>query len=74
MTSRTRRSFWDAHRKLPRGVRRQARRAYERFAADPHHPGLEFKRVGRRRLVYSVRVSLDYRALGVREGDVIVWF
>jgi hypothetical protein len=24
--------------------------------------------------VYSVRVGLGWRALGVREGDVMVWF
>jgi len=24
--------------------------------------------------VYSVRISLDYRALGVRDGDTVVWF
>ncbi len=24
--------------------------------------------------IYSVRIGLDYRALGVREGDDIVWF
>jgi hypothetical protein len=30
--------------------------------------------VSQRRPVYSVRVSIDYRALGVMDGDDIVWF
>jgi len=42
--------------------------------SDSGHPSLDFKRVGQRRPVYSVRISMDYRALGVmHEGD-IVWF
>ena len=40
----------------------------------PITPALDFKRVSRRRPVYSARVSIDYRALGVlHEGDII-WF
>ena len=74
MTSLTHPDFWAAYGSLPESVRRQARRAYARFAADPQHPGLDFKRVGRRQPVFSARVSLDYRALGVRDGDEIVWF
>ena len=44
------------------------------FASNPNHPSLDFKRVSQRRPVYSVRVSIDYRALGVLEGGDIVWF
>ena len=38
------------------------------------NPSLDFKRVSRRQPVYSVRVSTDYRALGVVDGADIVWF
>jgi hypothetical protein len=70
----TRPSFWDAYRRLPDHVRQQARESYRLFATDPGHPSLQFKRVSQRRPVYSVRVSSDYRALGVRSGGDIVWF
>ncbi len=74
MRSFTQRSFWDAYRRLPDEVQRRARESYRFFMSDPGHPSLDFKRVGQRRPVYSVRVSIDYRALGVmHEGD-IVWF
>ncbi|NNJ27978.1 type II toxin-antitoxin system RelE family toxin [Alienimonas chondri] len=66
--------FWAAYRELPRSVRRRARQAYAHFADDPSHPGLRFKRVGKRRPVYSARIGIDYRALGVMDGPVIVWF
>lgn len=74
MRSYTLPSFWDAYRRLPERVKRQAREAYRLFEADPQHPSLYFKRVGRRRPVYSVRVTLDYRALGVVDGGEIIWF
>jgi len=59
---------------LPEGTRRQAREAYGRFAANPSHPGLQFKKVHPRLPVYSARISANYRAVGTLEGDEIVWF
>ena len=38
------------------------------------HPGLRFKQIHGKRSVYSVRVGIHHRALGVREGDDIIWF
>jgi hypothetical protein len=55
-------------------VQRQARAAYKLFAADPNHPSLRFKQVHATRPIYSARVGLGYRALGVREGEDVVWF
>ncbi|MCY3687696.1 MAG: hypothetical protein OXI17_01980 [Gammaproteobacteria bacterium] len=74
MKSFASRSFWEAYRRLPPHVRQQARNSYRFFIADSSHPSLEFKRVGQRRPVYSARVSIDYRALGVLEKGEIVWF
>lgn len=39
--------------------------------ANPRHPSLHLKQVGR---FWSVRVGLRYRALGVSAADGIVWF
>lgn len=55
-------------------MQRQAREAYRRFRSDPSHPSLRFKRVHPISPIYSARISRDYRALGVREDDVITWF
>ena len=74
MRSYAQKSFWDAYRRLPEHVKRQARESYQFFVSNPAHPGLDFKRVGRRRPVYSVRVSFGYRALGVLDRGDIVWF
>ena len=74
MRSFTEQSFWDAYERLPDHVKRQARESYRFFESDPSHPSLDFKRVSRRHPVYSVRVSLDYRALGVMDAGDVVWF
>jgi len=44
------------------------------FQKDPNHPSLRLKQVHGTKPVFSARVGLGYRALGVREGDEIVWF
>ena len=72
--SRTTREFREAFALLPNDVRRQAQRAYRLFGTDPRHPSLRFKKVDEESNVYSVRIGLGYRALGVMEGSTVVWF
>ncbi len=66
--------FRDRLGRLPSPMRQQASRAYALWRADPHHPGLQFKRVSQCQPVYSARVGLGHRALGLWEGDTITWF
>jgi len=42
--------------------------------ADPFHPSLHLKKVGRRKQLWSVRIGAHYRALGVEKPEGIVWF
>ncbi len=74
MISRTTRRFRKCFSELPPDIQERAREAYARFRKDPQHPGLRFKLVHTKADVYSVRVSRDFRALGVCEEDQIVWF
>lgn len=61
--------------RLPVAVQEQADKAYELWRKDPHHNSLQFKRVSQRQPIYSARVSLDYRVLGLLESDDhIYWF
>lgn len=59
---------------LSERVRREAREAYTLFRQNPRHPSLHFKQIHPTKPIYSARVSLDYRAVGIRDGDDIVWF
>lgn len=72
MRSRTTERFRKLFRALPKEVREQGREAYRLFARDPYHPSLRFKPIEGN--LYSARITLDYRAVGVRDGDEIIWF
>jgi len=74
MKSRTTERFRKAFSQLPNDVQEQAKGAYKLFVQNPYHPGLRFKKIHPVREIYSVRVSLGYRALGVRENDDMIWF
>ena len=74
MNSKSIDRFWKLYTALPSDIKRQARSAFHRFQSDPYHPGLHFKRVHSTKPIYSVRVSRDYRAVGVIQDDDITWF
>ena len=74
MNSRTTRQFRELFAALPEHVRRQARQAYRLFLQDPRHPGLHFKQVHAEPPIYSARVGISFRAVGVLDGNTVVWF
>lgn len=47
---------------------------YALFRANPSHPSLRFKKVDNQENVYSVRIGLGYRALGVLSASSVTWF
>jgi mRNA-degrading endonuclease RelE of RelBE toxin-antitoxin system len=59
---------------LPTSVQEQAVKAYALWQEDPYYPSLQFKRVSQRQPIYSARVSLNYRVLGLLESDHIYWY
>ncbi len=74
MKSYVTKAFRERYSKLPSHMRRSAARCYGMWKADPHHPGLQFRKVGSHRPVYSIRVGIGWRALGVMKDDAIIWF
>ncbi len=74
MISKTTKRFRNAFADLPDDVRRQAQRIYRLFAGDPNHPSIRFKKIHGTESIYSARISLDYRALGVLHGKYIIWY
>lgn len=73
MISRATPSFWRALERLDENGRRAARRPFDRFQSDPNQNSLAFKKLARHADLWSVRVSLDLRAVGHRSGEVITW-
>jgi hypothetical protein len=74
MNSHTTRRFRELFAVLPAQAQRQAREAYRLFRRSPTHPGLRFKQVHPDPPTYSARVGIGYRALGVLDGDTVIWF
>ncbi len=74
--------FRKAFEKLPDGVKRVARDAYERFRANPFDPAVKLHAIQASRTsnVYAVDAGTHrgtaYRALGIwqKEKDVMIWF
>jgi hypothetical protein len=74
MRSKRTKRFRELMQKLPIDVQRQAYASYRLFKRDPYHSSLQFKRVSQEKPLYSVRIGISYRALGLRESDdLIVW-
>ena len=63
--------FWACYRALPAAVQQLADDKYALLKIDPQHPSLHLKRIGR---IFSVRIGLHYRALGVERAEGIAWF
>lgn len=62
--------FWYLLRHLPQAAQDLAHANYKLLVANPRHPSLQLKRVGR---YWSIRVGLHYRALGTDVDDGILW-
>ena len=72
MTGKADRRFWKCFEKLPEPVQKLAREKYALWKRDPHHPSLHFEE--RRSAICVVRIGEHYRALGLREGNIVSWF
>jgi hypothetical protein len=65
--------FWGHYADLPAEVRTLADKNFQRLKRDPSHPSLHFKLLGGGK-VYSARVGLYYRALGLPRDGGVHWF
>ena len=70
MNHHTAASFWKHYDGLPEIIQEQVDQNFELLKANPHHPSLHFKKIGK---YWSVRASLEYRALGIDVPDGILW-
>lgn len=74
MRSRTNERFRKSFAALPGEIQRKAREAYARWHDDPSHPSLQYKKIHHSQPIYSVRIALGWRAIGIVQGDEMVWF
>ena len=74
MHSVTTTRFRECFGKLPAHVQQLSRKAYRLWKDNLQPPSIQFKLVVPEESIYSVRVSLAYRALGVKQNETIIWF
>jgi hypothetical protein len=66
--------FRKALASLPAEVQQRSRTSYQQWKQNPSHPALHFKQVHNQKPIYSVRVGLSYRAVGIKEENTMIWF
>jgi hypothetical protein len=76
MIHRANADFWNDYRALPADIRARADKQFALLKNNPHHPSLQFKKLGDRKghEIWSARVTLKYRALALRSADEYMWF
>ena len=74
MKSRALPSFWDAYILLPDSVKKAARKQFLLWRETPFHPSLHFKCVNQDEQIWSIRVTLGYRALGTLDSNTVTSF
>jgi len=66
--------FLECFKRLPQRIKQQARKSYRLWRRTPSHPSVNFKLVGKKSKIYSVRVAIGWRAVGLLDGDTMIWF
>ncbi|OGU12231.1 MAG: hypothetical protein A2X61_10665 [Ignavibacteria bacterium GWB2_35_12] len=63
--------FIEQFNKIPKPVQKQARKSYKIWLENPYHPSLQFKRIHKTESIWSVRIGLKWRVLGLLNEDSI---
>jgi hypothetical protein len=67
-------TFRQLYSQAPLERRQKIRRAFLLWRQNPQHPSLRFKKVHATLPIYSARVDLDWRAVGVLKDGTLIWF
>jgi len=68
-------AYWTHFDDLPGEIRELAEENYRLWKENPSHPGLRFKRIHETVPVFSFRVGMRHRTVGVESEDgKVVWF
>ncbi len=66
--------FVKLYRHLPEQVKLLAKKSYAVWKENPFHSSLQFKEINKNESIWSVRVGLHWRVLGLKENKSIYWF
>jgi hypothetical protein len=74
LKSETTESFRKQFSAAPVAVQLKIRQAHQLWSESPQHPSLRFKKVHATLPIFSARVDLDWRAVGILKADTMIWF
>lgn len=74
MKHRTLPRYWRFYEQLPKEIQALADKNFKLLKINPYHPSLHFKKVGKLKELWSVRVGAGFRALGREKPDGVLWF
>ena len=74
MKSVTTERFRKAYSLLPQDIKTAAKNTYNLWKKHPSHSSFRFKKIHQSKPIYSIRIGLSYRAVGVKSKDTIIWF
>ena len=74
MKSVTTPQFWKAYEKLDNNNQERARDIYRLWKDNPNHPSLHFKKIHSTKSIYSIRIGLGHRALGILHEETLIRF
>lgn len=64
--------FRSLYEKLPKSIQEETDKSYRLWRENPRHPSLHFKLIYKN--IWSIRITLNYRALGLMKEEGIFWF
>ncbi|MDH3228198.1 MAG: hypothetical protein OEN55_00220 [Alphaproteobacteria bacterium] len=68
-------AYWARFDDLPQEIRKLAEENYHSWRENPRNPGLRFKQIHDKLPIFSFRVGMRHRTVGVETGDgKVVWF
>jgi hypothetical protein len=68
-------AYWTQFDDLPQDIRKLAEVNYHSWKENPRNPGLRFKQIHGKLPIFSFRVGMRHRTVGVETDDgKIVWF
>ncbi|MFN8283315.1 MAG: hypothetical protein U0U67_08885 [Chitinophagales bacterium] len=74
MKSFTTKRFRETYAVLPEHIKQLTLKNYKIWLTDPSHPSLHYKQVHTIKPIYSARVGISYRVLGVQRDEAMIWF
>ena len=74
MESRTTERFRKSFDDLPKKIKEDAKKVFKSWKSNPHQKSFKFKKIHDKENIYSVRIGISWRALGIKENNTVNWF